>query len=126
MPSLGQQDDHQEHEANNDAPQQENDTEDQGFDDDFGADFDFNDDGPILDGIDAVPFDDGDNGLDNLDVDAEDDKENTSPNDPDNFLDILANGENNELFSYFDTTFAKNWAGPEHWKLRKAVVKGKG
>ncbi len=25
----------------------------------------------------------------------------------------------NELFSYFDSAFLRNWAGPEHWKLKK-------
>jgi condensin complex subunit 2 len=25
----------------------------------------------------------------------------------------------NELFSYFDSAFLRNWAGPEHWKLKR-------
>lgn len=28
------------------------------------------------------------------------------------------------MFDYFDQTFLKNWAGPEHWKLRKVIRKG--
>ncbi|CAI2189472.1 14825_t:CDS:2 [Funneliformis geosporum] len=31
----------------------------------------------------------------------------------------------NELFSYFDSAFLRNWAGPEHWKLKK-TSKNKG
>ncbi|RUS23667.1 condensin complex subunit 2/barren [Jimgerdemannia flammicorona] len=32
-------------------------------------------------------------------------------------------GEENEMFSYFDSAFMRSWAGPEHWKMRRAVVK---
>ncbi|KAL1917754.1 uncharacterized protein VTP21DRAFT_3588 [Calcarisporiella thermophila] len=32
-------------------------------------------------------------------------------------------GEQNEVFSYFDTRFTRNWAGPEHWKLHSRVSK---
>lgn len=28
-----------------------------------------------------------------------------------------------KVFSYFDSTLSKNWAGPEHWKMRKTVRK---
>jgi condensin complex subunit 2 len=28
------------------------------------------------------------------------------------------------MMDYFDQNFLKNWAGPEHWKLRKPVRKG--
>jgi condensin complex subunit 2 len=28
-----------------------------------------------------------------------------------------------EGMDYFDQTFLKNWSGPEHWKLRKNVVR---
>jgi condensin complex subunit 2 len=27
------------------------------------------------------------------------------------------------MLDYFDQTFLKNWAGPQHWKLRRAVKK---
>lgn len=36
------------------------------------------------------------------------------------YLSALLNNENQDLFNYFDNTLVKNWAGPEHWKLRKA------
>ena len=28
--------------------------------------------------------------------------------------------DSNELFSYFDSAFLRNWSGPEHWKLQRA------
>ena len=34
-----------------------------------------------------------------------------------------ADGEGG-MMDYFDQGFMKNWAGPEHWKLRKPVRKG--
>lgn len=38
----------------------------------------------------------------------------------------LAGGDDGEgMFDYFDKGFAKNWAGAEHWKLRKVTRKGK-
>jgi condensin complex subunit 2 len=33
-----------------------------------------------------------------------------------------ADGEN-AMMDYFDQNFMRNWAGPEHWKLRKVVRK---
>lgn len=33
-----------------------------------------------------------------------------------------ADGENN-IMGYFDQNIMKNWAGPEHWKLRKVIRK---
>lgn len=33
-----------------------------------------------------------------------------------------ADGEN-AIMGYFDQNFMKNWAGPEHWKLRKVIRK---
>ncbi|OZJ02328.1 hypothetical protein BZG36_04291 [Bifiguratus adelaidae] len=38
------------------------------------------------------------------------------------YLMAMATGESG-MFSYFDTAFKKNWAGPEHWKLKRAVRK---
>ncbi|KAG1375949.1 hypothetical protein G6F60_006608 [Rhizopus arrhizus] len=35
------------------------------------------------------------------------------------YLTALLNNENKDLFHYFDNTLIKNWAGPEHWKLRR-------
>ena len=39
------------------------------------------------------------------------------------FVDGLASGAATR-FDAFDAAFAKNWAGPEHWKLRRPVRKG--
>lgn len=45
------------------------------------------------------------------------------PNERDLILAMTdASGEGGSL-DYFDQTFLKNWAGPEHWKLRKVVRK---
>jgi len=33
-----------------------------------------------------------------------------------------ADGEN-DIMGYFDQNIMKNWAGPEHWKLRKVIRK---
>ena len=30
-------------------------------------------------------------------------------------------GDGSLMYDYFDRTVLKNWAGPEHWKLRKVV-----
>ncbi len=35
-----------------------------------------------------------------------------------------ADGEGGAM-DYFDQNFIKNWAGPEHWKLRKVIRKRK-
>jgi condensin complex subunit 2 len=32
-----------------------------------------------------------------------------------------ATGE--EMFGYFDNALSKNWAGPEHWKMRRVMQK---
>jgi condensin complex subunit 2 len=34
-------------------------------------------------------------------------------------------GEDGGMMDYFDQNFLKNWAGPEHWKLRKVVRRRK-
>jgi condensin complex subunit 2 len=37
---------------------------------------------------------------------------------------VMAMNDNDEdMLDYFDSNFMKNWAGPEHWKLRRAVKK---
>ncbi|KAI9267821.1 condensin complex subunit 2/barren [Sporodiniella umbellata] len=38
------------------------------------------------------------------------------------YLVALLNNENKDLFNYFDNTLVKDWAGPEHWKLRRPPV----
>lgn len=44
-----------------------------------------------------------------------------APNGRDLIL-ALAETDGNSL-EYFDQTFLKNWAGPEHWKLTKKVIR---
>ncbi|KAI8643247.1 condensin complex subunit 2/barren [Parasitella parasitica] len=39
------------------------------------------------------------------------------------FLSALIHNGDQEMLNYFDTTLVKNWAGPEHWKLRRTVEK---
>ena len=34
-------------------------------------------------------------------------------------------GDGGGAMDYFDQNFLKNWAGPEHWKLRKVVQRRK-
>ncbi|CAG8633081.1 15355_t:CDS:10 [Acaulospora morrowiae] len=36
------------------------------------------------------------------------------------FVVAMANNEN-DMFSYFDSAFLRNWAGPEHWKLKRVA-----
>lgn len=43
------------------------------------------------------------------------------PNERDLILAMTEPGANGSSLDYFDQTFLKNWAGPEHWKLRKVV-----
>ncbi|KAH8093297.1 condensin complex subunit 2/barren [Cristinia sonorae] len=44
------------------------------------------------------------------------------PNERDLILAMTdADQEGGMMMDYFDQTFVKNWAGPEHWKLRKVV-----
>jgi condensin complex subunit 2 len=45
------------------------------------------------------------------------------PNDRDLIL-AMADGEGGAL-DYFDKNALKNWAGPEHWKLRKVIRRRK-
>ncbi|KAI8987588.1 condensin complex subunit 2/barren [Mycotypha africana] len=35
---------------------------------------------------------------------------------------LIQHGEDKEMLDYFDFTLKKNWAGPEHWKLRRPVT----
>lgn len=90
---------------------------------------------------DAFQFDDYDvdYGMDDMDMDpfadTVDDQqypenENTEPQEiepespkyPENdFLSALIYNGDQELLDYFDSTLVKNWAGPEHWKLRRPV-----
>lgn len=36
---------------------------------------------------------------------------------------MAGDGDDGSALDYFDRNFLKNWAGPEHWKLRRAVGK---
>lgn len=92
---------------------------------------------------DAFQFDDYDvdYGMDDMDMDpfadtVDDqqypDNENAEPQEiepespkyPENdFLSALIYNGDQELLDYFDSTLVKNWAGPEHWKLRRPVDK---
>lgn len=48
-----------------------------------------------------------------------------APNERDLVMAMNVNDDQEEMLDYFDATFMKNWAGPEHWKLRRAVKKRK-
>jgi condensin complex subunit 2 len=37
---------------------------------------------------------------------------------------VMADDAGGGVLDYFDRGFVKNWAGPEHWKLRKPIRKG--
>ena len=43
-----------------------------------------------------------------------------APNERDLVL-AMTDAEGGVMMDYFDQSFLKNWAGPEHWKLRKVV-----
>jgi condensin complex subunit 2 len=45
------------------------------------------------------------------------------PNERDLILAMTEPGAEGSSLDYFDQTFLKNWAGPEHWKLRKVIRK---
>ena len=36
----------------------------------------------------------------------------------------MADGGGQDMLDYFDASVTKNWAGPEHWKMRKVIRKG--
>lgn len=48
-----------------------------------------------------------------------------APNERDLVLAMTEPGANGSSLDYFDQTFLKNWAGPEHWKLRKVIRRRK-
>ena len=48
-----------------------------------------------------------------------------APNERDLLLAMTEPGANGSSLDYFDQTFLKNWAGPEHWKLRKVIRRRK-
>lgn len=78
------------------------------YDIDYGAD-----------DIDPFAFDENN---DNQEEEEEDQHEidNTEKGYPEqDYLQAMLNNGEQELFNYFDTTLNTNWAGPEHWKLRR-------
>lgn len=48
-----------------------------------------------------------------------------APNERDLLLAMTEPGANGSSLDYFDQTFLKNWAGPEHWKIRKVIRRRK-
>ncbi|KAI7906272.1 condensin complex subunit 2/barren [Cokeromyces recurvatus] len=38
------------------------------------------------------------------------------------FLSAIIHTGDHDMFNYFDSTLVKNWAGPEHWKLRRKPI----
>ncbi|KAI8883387.1 barren [Backusella circina FSU 941] len=105
-----------------------------GYDDygDYGdfdmPDFDQGDDiYPNEGDVPVDPFADDDDGNDE-NGEPNDDLENEGMRDLDgderpfqdqDFLTSIINSGEKDLYNYFDNTLVKNWAGPEHWKLRK-------
>jgi len=47
-----------------------------------------------------------------------------APN-PTELVMAMADGDGQDMLDYFDASVIKNWAGPEHWKMRKVIRKGK-
>jgi condensin complex subunit 2 len=47
-----------------------------------------------------------------------------APN-PTELVMAMANAGGQDMLDYFDASVIKNWAGPEHWKMRKVIRKGK-
>lgn len=46
-----------------------------------------------------------------------------APNERNLVMALNMDEDQNEMLDYFDSKFMKNWAGPEHWKLRRAIKK---
>lgn len=87
--------------------------------DDYDVDYgmDDMDMDPFADTVDDQQYPDNEN-ADSQDIEPE------SPKYPENdFLSALIHNGDQELLDYFDSTLVKNWAGPEHWKLRRPVDK---
>ncbi len=87
------------------------------FNGDFGADFGGDGDNASVNGSDGaqgesrptgpfVPFD-----------------PRRVPNEREMVMAINEDGEG--MMNYFDQSYLKNWAGPEHWKLRKVTRRSK-
>lgn len=90
-------------------------------DDDYGVDY-----GDDMDNVD--PFAETNDDTQPFQGDTEsaqpDELEPTSPTYPENdFLSAFMHRGDQDMLNYFDSTLVKNWAGPEHWKLRRPVEK---
>lgn len=107
-------------EMENDIPVAPIENEDEGFQfDDYDVDFGGDDED-----VDPFQFDNNDQPFDNdspQEFGQEPEEENDFPEN--DFLSALIhnNQGDNDMFNYFDSTLVKNWAGPEHWKLRRPV-----
>ncbi|KAL9541522.1 hypothetical protein MBANPS3_009078 [Mucor bainieri] len=100
-------------------------------DNDYGVDYgdDMDDVDPFADTNDdnddhhGFPGDGGHNNSNNNSA-PPDDLEPTSPRYPENdFLSAFMHKGDQEILNYFDSALVKNWAGPEHWKLRRPIEK---
>ncbi len=114
------------------AEQQEEDffTGDQAIGDDFGGDFggDFGDTGMgmSMDDTAMQAMDEDAEGVPNAPAGAgvpQAFDPRRAPNERELVM-AMADDEGDAMMDYFDRTFLKNWAGPDHWKLRKVVRKG--
>ncbi|KAG0168627.1 hypothetical protein DFQ28_004608 [Apophysomyces sp. BC1034] len=97
------------------------------MDDDMGDFFDYEDiERPLLGGLDGDPFneDEHEDEHDHGDGSAAGDVDPAGFQEED-YLMAFRESTDRDLFSYFDSTLTKNWAGPEHWKLRRPVNKSK-
>jgi condensin complex subunit 2 len=110
-------------------------TGDQAVADDFGGGFDDGGMGMDMDMGGGDGMDDG-IGMQSMEVDEDGTPIPLPANGPHQAFDprrvpnerelimAMAEDEGDTMMDYFDRTFLKNWAGPEHWKLRKVVRKG--
>ena len=99
---------------------------DQAVDDDYGGGMDFQPDdggGPDLEPADGSVAPNADETGRSIGFEPFDPRR--APNERDLVMAMTdPSGEGGSL-DYFDQTFRKNWAGPEHWKLRKVIRKRK-
>ncbi|EPB81019.1 condensin complex subunit 2 [Mucor circinelloides 1006PhL] len=90
------------------------------FDDDYGVDYgdDMDDMDPFAETNDDHQFQGGNESA------QPDESAPASPKYPENdFLSAFMHKGDQDMLNYFDSTLTKNWAGPEHWKLRRPVEK---
>lgn len=110
---------------------------DDGHDDDFGGgtgveDFFTGDQAPADDipvggpaGFAPFGVEDGDDATGHIGIvgGVEPFDPRRAPNERDLVMAMNVDDNQEEMLDYFDATFMKNWAGPEHWKLRRAIKK---